>query len=264
MYLSTYTELCQISISGITFVGRNSSSATRMRGSKHSPTFILQLNEFEDLGIVWNTRNVFINYSKYILWWRNYFLCTRFLYKISDTLLKFCLRSQVSSFKKKLTYLWPNILVGPSIPWVAGNVLLLEEKDCLQLCKVLHFAFIKDFFLYDKGLSMNRELLDKSLSPQFLTLRFHSDFEMCSRSLAQFVLVSSSFFLCLFLIDSAKLKGNTSRFYLQSDEVMNIISENLHCQWQADNSIYYFVHIKILLSIFVFECLEFSPPICLC
>lgn len=42
MYLSTDRELCRMSVSGIMFGGRNSSSATKMSGSDLSPGFTLR------------------------------------------------------------------------------------------------------------------------------------------------------------------------------------------------------------------------------
>lgn len=74
MYLPSYTELFQIWVSGIKFVGRISSRAMRMRGSNHNPSFILKktrqnmwLNEFEDHGCSVKYKGyILINYYRYL------------------------------------------------------------------------------------------------------------------------------------------------------------------------------------------------------
>lgn len=71
--VSTYTELCLTSVSGMGFVGRNSSSATRITGSNHSSSFILKQADkicswikFEDHVFVMKYKEyIFVNYSEY-------------------------------------------------------------------------------------------------------------------------------------------------------------------------------------------------------
>lgn len=151
--LFTYREVWKMSISGITFGGRNNLSTTRMRGSDHSPSFMLKQADkthywtnLRTMDVLWSASDVSVLIIPEAL--------ENKLYAI-----KFYLRSQVSSFSIIFhTFCDSDIMIAANIilNTVGKRKYTIHERKILSSALQKIKVWVQQGFLYkDKDLPMN-------------------------------------------------------------------------------------------------------------